>query len=108
MEPQVIAEPTLEKTLDFFNQGHSLEKIAEDRDLNPMTIAGHIAQMYESGEEIDLERLLPEKTREKVVGYLEQNKPDLDVKSVYNGLGGSEKIPLIRLAIAWYNRNHGK
>jgi ATP-dependent DNA helicase RecQ len=49
------------ETLNLFNQGLSLEEIAKARGMVTGTIAGHLARLYEKGEEIDLRKWVSER-----------------------------------------------
>ena len=50
---------TYERTRQLWEQGLSVEEIAEKRGLEMSTIAGHLERLMESGLEIDLQPLLP-------------------------------------------------
>ncbi|WP_368645082.1 DNA helicase RecQ [Alkalibacterium putridalgicola] len=56
---------TVEETVTYFNEGQSIDEIADMRNLSPMTIVNHICKWIENGKDIDLERLVsPEAERE--------------------------------------------
>ncbi len=46
------------ETLALFQQGLSLEDIAQQRSIAVTTVAGHLARLYEKGEDLDLRKLL--------------------------------------------------
>ncbi len=77
-KPTSAVKPTTEKTdsktgktttltLELFNKGVSIEKIAAERNLSVSTIEGHLAQMVKSGE-ADIYKLLP---KEKIATILD-------------------------------------
>lgn len=49
---------TYVETLQLFQQGLSMEEIAQQRSMALSTIAMHLGRLYERGEDIDLKRLL--------------------------------------------------
>jgi ATP-dependent DNA helicase RecQ len=46
------------ETLDLYRSGMMIEEIANQRGLNPGTIAGHLVELAKEGEEIDINRLI--------------------------------------------------
>ncbi|HEY9887267.1 MAG TPA: DNA helicase RecQ [Candidatus Obscuribacterales bacterium] len=46
-------------TLQLYQAGHSIEEIAEQRQLRPTTIVGHLAALLRAGEAVDLDDLVP-------------------------------------------------
>lgn len=60
-EQNIIKKPkgmTYVETLDLFRQGMTLDEIAQKREMALSTISGHLAKLYEKGEEIDLHQFL--------------------------------------------------
>ena len=60
-EQNIIKKPkgmTYVETLDLFRQGLTLDEIAKKREMALSTITGHLAKLYERGEEIDLHQFL--------------------------------------------------
>lgn len=51
---------TYKKTLELFQNGVSVEEIAEQRDLNPTTIISHLAKLYVDGHDLDLSQFVSE------------------------------------------------
>lgn len=49
------------ETLRLFNKGMTLEEIAKERNMVTGTIAGHLARLYEKGEDIDLGKWVSER-----------------------------------------------
>ncbi|MBP7239772.1 MAG: DNA helicase RecQ [Saprospiraceae bacterium] len=60
-EQNIIKKPkgmTYVETLDLFRQGLTLDEIAKKREMALSTITGHLAKLYEKGEDIDLHQFL--------------------------------------------------
>jgi ATP-dependent DNA helicase RecQ len=57
-------------TLELYRLGLSIEEIAERRNLKPTTIIGHLCELLEAGEFVDVERLLPSERYEVIVAAL--------------------------------------
>ena len=53
-----VNAPTRQITLQLYRQGQSIKEIAEERHLKPDTIMGHLADLIEAGETIDVEQLI--------------------------------------------------
>ncbi|KAF2506728.1 DNA helicase RecQ [Flavobacterium zhairuonense] len=51
---------TYKKTLELFQNGISVEEIAEQRDLSPTTIISHLAKLYVDGHDLDLSQFVSE------------------------------------------------
>jgi len=49
---------TYKKTLELFQNGVSVEEIAEQRDLSPTTIISHLAKLYVDGHDLDLSQFV--------------------------------------------------
>jgi ATP-dependent DNA helicase RecQ len=57
--PAELKISTRQQTLDLYRQGMSIEDIAKERNLQASTIEGHLADLYDAGEDIDLLPLIP-------------------------------------------------
>jgi ATP-dependent DNA helicase RecQ len=60
-EQNIIKKPkgmTYVETLDLYRQGLTLDEIAKKREMALSTITGHLAKLYEKGEDIDLHQFL--------------------------------------------------
>lgn len=54
------------ETLDLFQQGLSVEQIAEARFLKPSTIISHLFDEFYEGEELDLSRIVPSEVEKEI------------------------------------------
>lgn len=64
--------PTRQVTLDLYNAGHSIEEIARERNLKEVTILGHLADLIEAGEAIDVEGLVSPAHYERIAAAFQQ------------------------------------
>jgi len=63
-QQDIVKKPkggTYIETLRLFNKGMTLEEIAKERNMVTGTIAGHLARLYEKGEDIDLGKWVSER-----------------------------------------------
>ena len=95
---------TFKLTQELYQRGLSIDKIAEQRDLNPGTVFGHLAQLYENGEEIDLSRMISPQEIKAVTKLLPDMEEPYRLKPIYEALNGDLDYPKIRLALAVHRR----
>jgi ATP-dependent DNA helicase RecQ len=50
--------PTALQTLDFYQRGFEIEKIAQERGLRPTTVFSHLVEVVQLGYEVDIDRLV--------------------------------------------------
>ncbi|GAC1350543.1 MAG: DNA helicase RecQ [Ktedonobacteraceae bacterium] len=94
--PAVPSTPTRQLTLEMYQKGMSIEEIARERNLKPVTIEGHLAELIEAGEISDFERLIaPE--RYEVIGDAWQKIGGEALKPVKELLGEEYSYGEIRL-----------
>lgn len=91
-----VKQNTTQVTLELYNAGHSLEEIAQLRELSPATILGHLCKLYEENHPIDLNQYVTEyevnqiREVQKKIGDTGQMKPlyeALDGQIDYNKIG---------------------
>jgi ATP-dependent DNA helicase RecQ len=100
--PKVSAPPpipTRQVTLDMYNAGRSIEEIARERNLKESTIIGHLADLIEAGEAIDVEGLISPDHHDNIVNALQQIGGEA-LKPVKELLGDDYSYEEIRLARA--------
>ncbi|MBD3290072.1 DNA helicase RecQ [candidate division KSB1 bacterium] len=88
-------------TLNFLQQGHSIEEVAKIRDLSCGTIYAHIEQLILKGEAIILDRFIPRKKQRKILKTIRQVGIDY-LKPIKENLGEDysyEEIRLVRAKI---------
>jgi len=90
-------------TLQFYQQGLSVEEIAEKRGFSPRTIVTHLSELLEMKQPVDIERLVsPE--QQKLILQAIQSVGDESLKTIREHLGeeyGYEEIQLVR---SWWRR----
>ena len=83
-----ITGETVEKTFELLSQGHSVEKIAESRNLAESTIAKHIEQLIMDGREIDMDHLV-DRSKQEEIGKIFQSLQSWQLKPVIERFKGS-------------------
>ncbi|MFK7756450.1 MAG: DNA helicase RecQ [Flavobacteriales bacterium] len=98
--PVNVKGKTYIETLQLFKAGGTPEEIANQRNLNVGTIYTHLAQLAESGEDIDLDKLINADIKKLVIKSHEELGKPAELKPIFDHL--KEKVPyhLIRLALA--------
>ncbi|HEX8996026.1 MAG TPA: DNA helicase RecQ [Ktedonobacterales bacterium] len=91
--------PTARQTLALFQSGFSLEEIAEQRNLAPTTIVGHLCDAMSAGEDIDLSRILPPERLRSIIDAFER-LGDTPLSPVKEALGDTVSYDDLRLARA--------
>ncbi|MBV8887847.1 MAG: DNA helicase RecQ [Chroococcidiopsidaceae cyanobacterium CP_BM_RX_35] len=98
---------TLSLTLELYQQGWNVEEIAQKRQLNPTTITGHLAQLIERNQPVDLDRLVASGRQQPILQAI-QAVGFNSLKSIYEHLGQSYSYDEIRLVVAcWQRENQG-
>ena len=103
-----IKGATYLETFRLYQQGLSVEEMAAQRELSPITIVSHLAYLYEKGERIDLKTYVSKAEVEKVVLVLPDLEEPYKLQDVFDRLNEEVSYDKIRLAIAWYNRKMKK
>ncbi len=110
-DQDIIKKPkgmTYVETLELFHQGLTLEEIAQKRKMAISTIAGHLAKLYEKGEQIDLQQfLLPDDLVIAQQGW-RASKFSTQVTKVKEQVGDSISYPRLHLALAIVKRKDNK
>jgi ATP-dependent DNA helicase RecQ len=94
-----VEPPTKQVTLALYQQGYSVEEIANQRDLKASTISGHLADLVESGESIDIEGLITPERYQMIADALEEVGSEL-LRPVKDRLGDDYDYGEIRLVRA--------
>jgi ATP-dependent DNA helicase RecQ len=90
-------------TLELYNQGLSVDEIAEQRGLKSTTIATHLAQLIEQGEPIDVERLVTG-DRQRAILDLLPTMENASLTEIRDRLGPGFSYDDIRLVRAVWQR----
>ena len=90
---------TFECSYWLYNQGNTVEQIAEKRKLNPVTIEGHLARYVASGD-IDVHEFVDADTLEKVEAYCEKHPEEKALKPIFEHFDAKIPYGVLRMAIA--------
>ncbi len=83
-------------TLELYQQGLSIEEIAKQRNVRPTTIIGHLADLIEKNQPIDLSKLVPLERQQKIWQVLEV-LGDIALTPLRDNLGANYTFEEIRL-----------
>ncbi|GAC1493031.1 MAG: hypothetical protein NVS2B14_05990 [Chamaesiphon sp.] len=91
-------------TLELYKQGLNPEEIAQKRNLQLSTIMGHLVQLIEMNQPVDLNRLVSSADRQVILQALQTLGTD-SLKSIYEYLQQKYSYGEIRLVKAWNERS---
>jgi ATP-dependent DNA helicase RecQ len=101
--PEPLPSNTHMVTLQFYQQGLSVEEIAQERGLVQSTIITHLSELIEKNQPVDINRLvLPE--RQKPIIKAIQTVDTNSLRSLREHLGEDYSYEEIRLVLAWWRR----
>lgn len=90
---------TSEYSYWLYNQGDTVEQIAEKRKLNPVTIEGHLARYVASGD-IDVHEFVDGDTLKKVEAYCMEHPEEKALKPIFEHFDAKIPYGVLRMAIA--------
>lgn len=90
---------TFEYSYWLYNQGDTVEQIAEKRKLNPVTIEGHLARYVASGD-IDVHEFVDGDTLKKVEAYCMEHPEEKALKPIFEHFDAKIPYGVLRMAIA--------
>jgi ATP-dependent DNA helicase RecQ len=90
-------------TLQFHQQGLTIEGIAQERGLSPSTIITHLSELIEMQQPIDLNQLVPPERQKPIIQAIQTVGADL-LKSIREHLGEEYSYEEIRLVRSWWRR----
>jgi ATP-dependent DNA helicase RecQ len=100
-----IAGSTYLETYRLYQQGHSVEEIAQQRELNPVTIYSHLAYHYEKDEPIAIHRYVSKEEVQRVFDVLPMLEQPYVLKEIFDSLKGEMPYEKIRLSLAYFSRH---
>jgi hypothetical protein len=95
-------EPTASHSFRLYNEGLSLEQIAEQRNLTVTTIEGHLAQMIKTGD-LPVLKLLSQEKLNAIMKGIETIGIEGGAAALMDFLGDGYSFPELR-----YGINHAK
>lgn len=90
---------TFECSYKLYNQGNTVEQIAEKRGLNQSTIEGHLARYVASGD-IDVHEFVDGDTLRKVEAYCMEHPEEKALKPIFEHFDAKIPYNVLRMAIA--------
>ena len=90
---------TFEYSYWLYNQGDTVEQIAEKRKLNPVTIEGHLARYVASGD-IAVHEFVDGDTLRKVEAYCVEHPEEKALKPIFEYFDAKIPYGVLRMAIA--------
>lgn len=90
---------TFEYSYWLYNQGNTVEQIAEKRGLNQSTIEGHLARYVASGD-IDIHEFVDGDTLKKVEAYCMEHPEEKALKPIFEHFDAKIPYNVLRMAIA--------
>ncbi len=90
-------------TLQFYQQGMSVEEIAQQRGLKTTTIYTHLSELIEMNQPIDLDQLVIPVKQEMIVQAI-QEIGEISLKPIKEKLGDNFSYEEIKLVRAWLRR----
>ncbi len=94
-------------TYDFYKKGYSVDDIARERKLNPVTIYSHLAHLYDQDYNIPIMAFLEESDYDTIKDAIEKTGETRKLKPIYDYL--EEKMPYYKIRIGMtYFRKHEK
>jgi ATP-dependent DNA helicase RecQ len=90
-------------TLQYYQQGLSVEEIAQKRGFTPRTIVTHLSELLEMKQPVDLNRLVVLE-RQKAIVQAIQSVGEGSLKNIREHLGEEYSYEEIQLVRAWWRR----
>lgn len=90
---------TFECSYKLYNQGNTIEQIAEKRGLNQSTIEAHLARYVASGD-IDVHEFVDGDTLKKVEAYCMEHSEEKALKPIFEHFDAKISYGVLRMAIA--------
>jgi ATP-dependent DNA helicase RecQ len=89
------------ETFDLFEEGFSIEEIAQKRNLKTETIYGHLLRLHEEGKPINIEEYITKAEVEEIVKAKNEIAPDEDtLKPIFEHF--EEKVPYWKIKMGLY------
>ncbi|WP_281233442.1 DNA helicase RecQ [Flavobacterium gelatinilyticum] len=96
---------TYKKTLELFENGVSVQEIAEQRDLSPTTIISHLAKLYVDGHDLDLSQFISDEEISQIAkAQIELENPSA-LKPYFDYFEEKLSYEKIRFGLAFIQRH---
>ncbi|MBK8567512.1 MAG: DNA helicase RecQ [Saprospiraceae bacterium] len=100
-----ITGATYLETFRQYKQGATVDEIAAQRGISPLTVFSHLAHLYEKGENVNIWAFLNKAEAQRVAEAVHDMEPPIKLQEVFTKLNEELTYEKIRLGIAWYNKN---
>ncbi len=101
--PVPLPSSTYMVTLQFHQQGFSVEEIAQKRSLTSRTIITHLSELLEMKQPVDLNRLVSPEQQKSILQAIQTVGAD-SLKTLREHLGEEYSYEVIQLVRAWWRR----
>jgi ATP-dependent DNA helicase RecQ len=101
--PTPLPNKTQMITLQHYQRGLSIEEIAQERNLSVSTIIGHLAELIEMNQPINLDSLVIPVRQNIILQAIKQLRGD-SLKTIKEYLGENYSYDEIKLVTAWWRR----
>ena len=95
---------TQQLSYNLFQAGLSIEDIAEQRYLSPITVLSHLVQLYETGEDIDIFQFVTIKEIQQITEGAASLSEPLKFKELHELFDENFSYPKLRFALAYQNK----
>lgn len=99
---------TQDVTYAYYRQGMPVALIAKERNLKPVTIYGHLADLYEKGYDINIRDFIDKGDLEKICASLTEKGVPATLKTLFERLNEEFDYDKLRLAVAYYRKENRK
>lgn len=89
----------------YLQNPHNLQIAAQERQLQPATIAKHLAELYETGYPVQIKHLISNRELKEILPVIEQLGANTPMRPVFDKLEGRYEYDKIAVALAYYRRN---
>jgi len=103
-----IQGTTQDVTYAYYRQGMPVGLIAKERNLKPVTIYGHLADLYEKGYDINIRDFIDKGDLEKICESLKTKGVPQKLKPLFERFNGKFDYDKLRLAVAYYRKENQK
>jgi ATP-dependent DNA helicase RecQ len=91
-------------TLQYYQQGLSVEEIAQKRGFTPRTIVTHLSELLEMQQPVDVNRMVPPERQNHILQAIQTVGAD-SLKIIREHLGEQYSYEEIQLMRAWWRRD---
>ena len=90
---------TYQVTKQFYHAGMSPQEIAEERNLNVVTVFSHLAKLYSDGEAIDLEQFITKEELNMILKAVKETGDTERLKTIYDYHEEAINYDIIRIGL---------